>query len=190
MVDIFLVLELVQDGNNCPESQTIYNSLHKPKISIRSYACRLYKYIIKNSDILLFVMYYIAMYSHITNTRVNNFNIHRLFLTATTVAHKFWEDNCYENIQIAEISGIEVKELNLLERNFLKDIDWKLYTLQTRINGDEFIQIAEQITGLDYSVIIIENEKNNEAKTKKKRKKLYSTMKRIIKEIIDNIKTL
>jgi hypothetical protein len=120
------------------------------------------------------------MYSHNTNIRVNQFNIHRLFLTATAVAHKFWEDDCYENNHIAKIAGIKVKELNYLERDFLKGIDWRLYKLQTRITDEEFSRIAEQITGLDYSVIITESKKNEDAD-------IAAMVKRIIGEIIDTV---
>jgi hypothetical protein len=187
MADLFLVLELVPEGNNDIDSQTIYNSIRKPKISIRTYARRLYKYMIHNRDTLTFVMYYIAMYSHNTNTQVNQFNIHRLFLTATTVAHKFWEDDCCENNKIAEIAGIYVKELNSLERDFLKGIDWRLYKLQTRINDEEISQIAKQITGLDGSVIITEGKKNEDANTEKKKAVIAAMTKRIIGEIIDTV---
>jgi hypothetical protein len=186
MTDLFLVLELVQEGdNNDMNFQTIYNAKLKPEISIRSYACRLYKYIIHNHDIFAFTLYYIALYSHHTNTRVNQFNIHRLFLTAATLAHKFWEDDCYDNNQIAEIAGIKVKELNALERNFLEGIDWRLYNMQTQINDKDLEQITEQITGLDYDVIITECKKNEDLNAEKKKSEIAAIEKRVIEEIID-----
>ena len=187
MEDLFLVLELVHEGNNDIDSQTIYNAIWKPEISIRMYAHRLYKYMIQNRDTFTLSLYYIAMYSHNTNTQVNQFNIHRLLLTATAVAHKFWEDDCYENNQIAKIAGIKVKELNSLERDFLKGIEWRLYKLHTQINDEDFSQIAEQITGLDYSVIITESKKNEDAKAEKKKAVIAAMAKRIIGEIIDTV---
>jgi len=185
MTDLFLVLELVPEGDNDIDSQTIYNAICKPKISIRTYARRLYKYMIQDRDTLTFALYYIALYSHNTNTQVNQFNIHRLLLTATTLAHKFWEDDCYENNHIAKIAGIKVKELNYLERDFLKGIEWGLYKLQTQINDEEIRQIAEQITGLDYSVIITEDKKNEDTKAEKKKAGIAAMAKRIIGKIID-----
>jgi len=187
MTALLLVLELVPEGDNDIDSQTIYNAICKPKISIRAYARRLYKYMIQDRDTLTFALYYIALYSHNTNTQVNQFNIHRLLLTATTLAHKFWEDDCYENNHIAKIAGIKVKELNYLERDFLKGIDWGLYKLQTRITDEEIRQIAEQITGLDYSVIITESKKNEDAKAEKKKTDIAAMVKRIIGEIIDTV---
>jgi hypothetical protein len=126
------------------------------------------------------------MYSHNTNTQVNQFNIHRLFLTATAVAHKFWEDECYGNNHIAKIAGINVKELNLLERDFLKGIEWRLYKLHMQINDEEIRQIAEQITGLDYSVIITESKKNEYAKAEKKKAEI-AAMAKIIDTAVGNI---
>lgn len=168
---MMLVLDFVPEDNNDIDSQTIYNAIWKPKISIRTYACRLYKYIIQDPDTLSFTLYYIAMYSHNTGTQVNQFNVHRLFLTATTVAHKFWDDDCYENKEIAEIAGIRVKELNRLERDFLKGIEWRLYKLQKQITDDEFAQIAERIAGVDYAVIEKKSRAICEEKAKKKGQK-------------------
>jgi hypothetical protein len=102
------------------------------------------------------------------------------------VSHKFWEDDCYENKQIAEIVGIDVKELNSLERNFMKGIDWRLYNQQTPITDKDLEQISEQITRLDYKVIIAEGKKKH-AKAEKKKAEIAAMAKRIVVEIIDTV---
>lgn len=183
-VEMLLILDFVSESNSDMDSQTIYNTIWKPHISIQKYAHRLYKYIIRSPDILAFTMYYLAMYINNTKIKANQFNIHRLFLTSTTVAHKFWYDDCYENKELAKIAGIQLKELNRLERDFLKGIEWRLYKLQTRITPDEFVQISSQITGLEYNVIKTEHCRQV---ILQKKKKVARIAKDIIKGIIKDI---
>lgn len=168
MVDMFVVLEMIPEGTNDMDTQTIFNAIWKPKITIREFACRLYKYVIKDVNILTFIYYYIAVYAANCKIEVNQYNIHRLFLTSTTVAHKFWDDNSLENKDIAKIGGVKRKELNELEKVFLKGIHWRLYKIQTTITDDEFIQIAERLTGLEYELIKKECKKREDKKKKKR----------------------
>jgi len=51
---------------------------------------------------------------------------HRLIITAITLAAKFHEDTYYSNNYYAEVGGVSLRELNMLEQLFLKMIDWKL----------------------------------------------------------------
>jgi hypothetical protein len=150
--NVLLVLQFISKRNRDSDSQTVYNAAKKPSMSISKYAHRIYKYIIKDPEMLAFVMYYLAVYIDNTRTEANRFNIHRLFLTAATVAHKFWDDFCYENKELAKIAGVDVKELNRLEIDFIKGIDWGLYKLQTRITDDELIQILNRIMGVNYNI--------------------------------------
>ena len=182
MIDPFSILENINSGKNDKCCWTIFNSARKPKISISAYVRRLYKYIIRDYEIFIFTLYYMALYAHHTDLQVDEFNVHRLFLSSTTVAHKFWDDESYGNSQIAKIVGVPIKELNLLEREFLIGIQWGLYNLQTKITEDELSQIAERITGVKYTTI---EERNEDIDTTQITVMVHSIINDIINKIID-----
>lgn len=71
---------------------------------------------------------------------VNPFTIHRLFFVATVLAIKFYCDNFYNNTYYAQVGGIPVEELNELEINFLKTIDFNL-----DIPREEWIQYSARL---------------------------------------------
>jgi hypothetical protein len=51
---------------------------------------------------------------------------HRFLITAIVVASKGYCDVCCTNTLYAKVGGISVAELNALEREFLRAIDWRL----------------------------------------------------------------
>ena len=73
---------------------------------------------------------------------------HRIFLTALNLAHKFHNDDSPENACWSQLSsipecgflGFSKLEVNLMERQFLAVVDWKLY-----IDPDLYDQISEVV---------------------------------------------
>lgn len=57
---------------------------------------------------------------------MDSYNIHRLIITAVTVASKFFSDVFYKNSRYAKVGGLPVEELNHLELQFLLLNDFKL----------------------------------------------------------------
>lgn len=180
MVDTFMILDMIPEVTNYMDTQIIFNTIPKPKITIKEFACRLYKYMIQDSNILTFIYYYIAVYVTNCKIKVDQYNIHRLFLASTTVAHKFWYDFSLDNKDIAKIGGVDKKELNKLELVFLEGIEWNVYKVKTVITYEEFIQIAECLTGLNYKVIDMKCRKKQDTSEK-------IEIEQIVKKIIDDI---
>jgi hypothetical protein len=52
---------------------------------------------------------------------------YRLILSAVLLSSKFYNDIFYGNHFVAYIGGIHLQEINLLESEFLKFLDWKLW---------------------------------------------------------------
>jgi len=52
---------------------------------------------------------------------------YRLILTAVLLTSKFYNDIFYGNHFVAYVGGISLEEMNLLEIEFLKFLDWKLW---------------------------------------------------------------
>jgi len=87
-----------------------------------------YKYIFNdNIDMLYITVHYMALYVKNIKIKISLYNFHKLFLTTSSLAHKFWKDDCYNNHDIARVGGVTVKMLHKLEGEFLKGINWNLY---------------------------------------------------------------
>ena len=56
--------------------------------------------------------------------RCNHF---RLILASVILISKFYNDVFYGNHFVAYIGGVHLEEMNLLEAEFLKFIDWRLW---------------------------------------------------------------
>jgi len=53
--------------------------------------------------------------------------IYRLILTAILLASKFYNDVFYGNHYVGYIGGVDLKEINILEKEFLRFINWRLW---------------------------------------------------------------
>jgi hypothetical protein len=58
---------------------------------------------------------------------LNAMTIHRLFITAVMLGAKFFDDKYFNNASYAKVGGVPVDELNSLEVEFLKLINFSLY---------------------------------------------------------------
>ena len=55
------------------------------------------------------------------------YNIHRILFAAILIAVKYNEDNFYDNKYYAEIAGVKIKELKIIEFTFVELINFKMY---------------------------------------------------------------
>ncbi|ORX94976.1 hypothetical protein K493DRAFT_198720, partial [Basidiobolus meristosporus CBS 931.73] len=52
---------------------------------------------------------------------------YRVLVVALLTASKYVEDQSYNNQSWSEVTGFEIDELNSMEREFLEELDWKLW---------------------------------------------------------------
>jgi hypothetical protein len=107
---------------------TIFFNYSEPPISLGDYIDRLIKYT-KNtiSPVNLGVALLYVDRIESKHVEVNRFSIFRLFAIAYLIAHKYTDDApSMKNLEYSKIAGISLHELNSLEINFLKVIDFQL----------------------------------------------------------------
>lgn len=142
------------DKKKSGDDLTIFNVMWKPSISIRNYVRRIYIHMFNNINMLLVTIHYMALYVKNTKIKINCYNFYKLFLTASSLAHKFWEDESYSNNDIAKIGGVSIKMLHKLEKQFLKDINWNLYIRKTPLTNEDLYNDMKYIINVDYKQII------------------------------------
>ena len=65
-------------------------------------------------------------------------NVHKVLFVAIVIASKYNEDSRLQNKDFAKIGGVSVKELFMLEIEFMKCLKFNL-----KISSEEFARISE-----------------------------------------------
>lgn len=106
---------------------TRFHSKVPPNISIFNYFARLTKYSTLEHSVLLASVYYIDLLSNVYPAfNLNSLTAHRFILTATTVASKGLCDSFCTNSHYAKVGGVQCNELNVLETEFLKKVNYRI----------------------------------------------------------------
>ena len=110
-----------QKNNNAFYSERI------PKISLYDYIKRIHKYTFVEINTMILSLIYIDRICVVKDFDLNYYNIHKILFTAILVAIKYNEDDIFNNKHYSQVSGVSIKELNLMERQMLVLLEFKLY---------------------------------------------------------------
>ena len=116
-------------NKECPTARTPFHSVQIPPMSLHDYAKRIFKYSQCTEECFPFALVLISRYlmrqpEHI---KLSFHNSHRLFITALMVSAKLRDDEYYSNAYYSSIGGVSPLEMNALELQFLKDLEWDMY---------------------------------------------------------------
>ncbi|KAI5835771.1 cyclin-domain-containing protein [Schizophyllum commune Tattone D] len=110
-----------------PESLTRFHSRSAPAISVLDYLKRIVQYTSAEKSVMLITLYYIDQICACMPLFVlSSLTCHRFIIASITVSSKFHCDAFCTNSRYARVGGISIHELNMLEREFLKALDWRL----------------------------------------------------------------
>jgi len=125
-----MLMELVRINDPLPfknEQLTRFHSRAPPGISVHDYLDRIIVHATPSQPILLSMVYYIdrlcVLYPMFT---ISSLTVHRYLITAATVAAKGLSDSFWTNSTYSRVGGVSLKELALLELEFLDRMDWKI----------------------------------------------------------------
>ncbi|KAG6844417.1 hypothetical protein H0H87_007072 [Tephrocybe sp. NHM501043] len=109
------------------ESLTRFHSRSAPSISVLDYLKRIVKFTNVEKTCLLITLHYIDLIcSRVPLFTLSSLTCHRFIISSITVSSKGLCDAFCTNSLYAKVGGISVTELNILEREFLSVIDWRL----------------------------------------------------------------
>ena len=98
-----------------------------PAISVTDYLLRIVRYSSLEKPTLLATVFYIDLLSRCYPPfTLSSLTVHRFLITGVTVASKGLCDAFCTNTHYAKVGGIGVAELNMLELEFLKKVDWQI----------------------------------------------------------------
>ncbi|KII92137.1 hypothetical protein PLICRDRAFT_133512 [Plicaturopsis crispa FD-325 SS-3] len=110
-----------------PESLTRFHSRSSPGISVLDYLKRIVKFTNCEKSCLLITLHYVdQICSRMPLFTLSSLTCHRFIIASITVSSKGLCDTFCTNNLYAKVGGISVGELNVLEREFLHAIEWRL----------------------------------------------------------------
>lgn len=103
------------------EPESVFYSVARPEIATSDYVRRLVNYTqCSPSAFVLMLIFLDRLVARQHWLRISAYNLHRLALTALTLACKVLDDTCFSNMHYAKVGGIpSVAEMNRLELQFL-----------------------------------------------------------------------
>lgn len=125
-----------------PEALTWFHSRVPPPISILDYLQRIVKFTNVEKTCLLLILHYInQICARKPLFTLSSLTCHRFVIASVAVASKGLCDAFCANSLYAKVGGISLGEFNLLEREFLKAIDWRL-TCTREVLQEYYINLA------------------------------------------------
>lgn len=156
-----MLKRLIDHNDQIPLSSTSLTRFHSrspPSISIKDYLNRIYRYTnVEPISFILILNYIDRICENLQNFTICSLTVHRFSITSVTVGSKSISDSFYSNSRYAKVGGIGLGEMNLLEREFLIAIDYRLMTTLDVLNRyylsliqshPQYTLITEQINPL------------------------------------------
>ena len=101
------------------KKKQIFTSKTIPKISVSDYLLRITKYANVSDEILIIALIYLDKLCKKNKIMLNSYNVHRLLFISILISIKMNSDKIYKNNYYSKISGINPKELCLMEYEFM-----------------------------------------------------------------------
>ena len=122
-----------------------FTCVTQPDISISKYIEKIYKSeIIKKDNFDSIIIYTINLLKKLNtkNVYLNKYNCHRLILILLMLSCKIHEEYYYSNSCWANIGGVKLKEINVMEIIILKLLN---YNLNINISKEKALSIYKSI---------------------------------------------
>jgi hypothetical protein len=126
-----IILEFIKANSNQEhDSRDPFSSKKIPGIPIDYYIERIKKYSGVEDSTLVLTLIYCDKLCGMNNFLIQPHNIHRLFISCCLLAIKFNEDCFYTNEYYAKVGGIDLDEMNYLERSCIELLNFDLFVDQ------------------------------------------------------------
>ena len=88
----------------------------------------------RNGDYTMIYTIFIIMKLRQLDITINYYNIRRLLLMSFIITTKLLDDFAYENHDWAFITGLKVQEINLMEEQLMKLLDYNVFIREEHVN--------------------------------------------------------
>ena len=109
------------------QSKMAFSANSIPNISINDYLTRIQVYSGIEKSTLILSLIQIDNLCKKADLVLTYYNIHRILFGAVLISIKYNEDTYYDNKFYSEIAGVKLKELKLIEYQFVELVDFNMY---------------------------------------------------------------
>lgn len=126
-----MLTNVIRHNDRLPlvESQlTRFHSRAPPAISVSDYLRRIVTWTPTEPAALLVLLRYIeTVASKLPGFTINSLTVHRFLITGLMLAAKALSDSFMTNVRYAKVGGLTLTEINVLEREMLRALDYCLH---------------------------------------------------------------
>jgi len=126
---------LIKHNDQIPLTQnslTRFHSRAPPGISVQDYLLRITRFTNVEACCLLILLHYIdKITERLAAFTISSLTVHRFLIAGVACGSKALSDSFCTNGRYAKVGGVSLAEINLLEKEFLAAIDWRLTTSGT-----------------------------------------------------------
>jgi hypothetical protein len=138
-------MEIAQQGDQIAKyrvdsTRDPFGSIDPPVVHLYSYVERITRLSLCSPECYIICLLYIDRLLQSQSLNVCSNNIHKLLITSIMIAAKFFDDSIFDNAHFAQVGGISLKEINALEIEFLKLINYRLH-----VEPEDFAQYRDSI---------------------------------------------
>jgi len=124
-----------------PNKVTPFHCVRAPQLGVYDYLMRISKYFQCSNECFVMSLVYIDRIVKLhPEFTICSLNIHRLLVTSVMLAVKFYDDVYYSNAYYGKVGGVKTKEINTLEHQFLRLLDWNLH-----VSPQEYTQYRNHV---------------------------------------------
>lgn len=145
----YILSKMVERNDKIPLNdlkRTVFHAHKTPIISIHRYLERVLSFAPCSNSCFIVALIYI---DRIIQTKLdfvlNSLSVHRMLITSVMVSTKFFDDETYNNLYYAKVGGLQVNELNQLENQFLKLIEFDL-TIKSEVYERYHSELMKHVT--------------------------------------------
>lgn len=136
---------------------SVFHALQAPSITPVEYLRRLARYSFCSRSVFVAAFLYLERIADMdtVNLRIDSLSVHRLVLTAVVLATKLMEDVLYDNAHFAKVGGVDVSELNMLELDMLKVLNFDLFIKPEEFEAFELVLLDDALNTQhpDYAIL-------------------------------------
>ena len=122
-----------------------FTSYNKPSLSIKDYLYRIQSYSEAEDNTIIIGLMYIDRICEHSSVILTPYNIHRIIFVSILMAIKYNEDICFDYEFYAKIAGISMKELKILEREYIELIKFHFF-----VGKEEFDKYKLYIDDIEF----------------------------------------
>lgn len=166
-----MLMELIRLNDEIPLKEgglTRFHSRSPPGISVPDYLLRLTTHATLSPPILLSMVYYIDRLCTLYPAfNISSLTVHRFLIASATVASKGLSDSFWTNNTYAKVGGVSLKELALLELEFLWRVEWRIVP-RPEVLCDYYRSLVERSEGYK---IVDDDEKARKKERRERRRR-------------------